>query len=296
MWVNTSEAGVFTGAQSAAYRTFFKRISGRHNFYFAYNLSAYQGGGGFRVAARAVGSDILPVDAVVAADVIYHHKIIAPLEFDPGPARIVNTPEFKYFCNSKIATTQYLTKYFPKTILATTPQEIRQAFEKIETSLVAVKPNFGSNGRGVIIAEKETIDPTKIRGEHIVQEFIDTSNGIPGICETYHDLRITTLNDTPVLCRVRTPMEGSLVSNANKGAPVFEVELNELPKAILDFYKEVHGEVKLKYPKPMYSMDMGMTPAGPYLIELNSHTAFPKEHYACKDVFIDNLIAHLENG
>ena len=30
MWVNTSEAGVFTGAQSAAYRTFFERISGRH--------------------------------------------------------------------------------------------------------------------------------------------------------------------------------------------------------------------------------------------------------------------------
>ncbi len=191
-------------------------------------------------------------------------------------------------------------EFSPLTFFVSNENEYRAALQKIPTEQFAWKPNRGMNGIGVRILEKKFFTLDREMREAlpegvVIQEFIDTQKGIPGICNSYHDLRIVTINEEKVLSHVRIPSNGSLVSNYHQGADITEVQINSLPKSILDFYERVHAKVLERFPHPMYSMDIGMSPSGPRLFELNGHTAFPWPHFKSLNTFVENLVLHLEN-
>ena len=263
MWMrNTNDHLIsnFGNRKVIAYNRFFKEISERDNFRFAFDLESYIGDGKFKNVA-----------------VYKNNKII----------KTTNTYN-------------YMPKFFPKTYLALNKKELLQSIKKIKTDKVVLKPNRGKNGEGVYIFDKANFNINLISKEKLydngflIQEFIDTSTGIPNIVNSYHDLRIITHGDRISLCHVRQPQKGSLVSNSHQGASITEIDINSIPKFILDFYYKVHKKITKKYPHPLYSMDIGIDKSGPKLIELNSHTAFPGENFKCMDRFIDNLIYHLE--
>ena len=289
----------FHNKKEVAYHKFFKKINERDNFRFAYDFESYLGGGIFSNVAIYKDGEIIKTNEEFKADVIYQFKKMANTDFDRSDVVITNTPEFKDFC-IKINTYDYMPQFFPKTFLVKNLEEIKEALTKIKTEKVVLKPNRGSNGDDVYIWNIDEFDLNLIPNDKLedqgflVQEFIDTSFGIPGIATSYHDLRIITHGDKISLCHVRQPIPGTLVSNSHRGATITEIDIDSIPLFIFSFYKEVHAEIIKKYLKPLYSMDIGIGKDGPKLIELNSHTAFPGENFKCMDRFIDNLIDHLE--
>lgn len=303
MWLTSVEdpkrAGFLTSG-SVAYHRFFKKISERDNFRFAYNKDSYKGGGVFSNVAKYINGKIVGSNEDFTADVIYQFSTLTEPGFNPSPAVITNTPDFRKFCISKIVSYEYMPQFYPTTFLVFNIENALSKVATINSDKVVLKPNKGEGGEGVTIVERGDFNcnllnvKTLEKHGYIIQEFIDTSIGIPNIATTVHDLRITTHGEKISLCLIREPKRGSLVSNVHQGGTATEVDIDKIPDFIMDFYCKVHKEITKIHPRPLYNMDMGVGKNGPKLIELNSNTAFPDASFKCMDRFIDNLIEHLE--
>jgi hypothetical protein len=101
----------FHNRKGVAYHKFFKRISERDNFRFAYNVDSYLGKGVFLNVAVYKEGEILKTNENFKADVIYQFKKMADTDFDRSEVVITNTPEFKDFC-VKINTYDYMPQFF----------------------------------------------------------------------------------------------------------------------------------------------------------------------------------------
>ncbi len=303
LWLKSTDNHVdsnFNNRKSVAYHKFFRELNMRNNFRFAYDFDSHKGGGEFSNVSKYDNGKIIKTGESFKADVIYQYNKMVEVGFECSPAIITNTPEFRNLCGPKINTYRYMPQFFMPTYIAFSEEELVDAIAKITTTKVVLKPNSGQNGDDVFIFNKNEVDLSVIPKDKLkekgflAQEFIDTSRGIPNIINSYHDLRIITHGDNISLCHVRQPAEGSLLGNSHKGALITEIDIEDIPEVILSFYKQVHSEIIKKYPKPLYSMDIGLGIDGPKLIELNGHTAFPGKGFKCMDRFITNLITHLE--
>ncbi len=133
-------------------------------------------------------------------------------------------------------------------------------------------------------------------GGALFQEFIDTKNGIAGICDSYHDLRLATVNGVIALTHVRIPEQGSLIANYAQGATIRELATADIPENVMSFYRDVSAKIAERFSDPMYTMDIGIGADGrPLLFEINGTTAFPWPEFESKDFFIENLADHLGN-
>lgn len=307
MWLHLlgNELPKFDGAKKEAYHTFFGRADDIFDFHFAFGRDAYKGEGVFMNLASYVKGEITWNEKEeVQADVIYlFNGVTKNQSFDPSPAKIINTPAFRELCADKNKQKIFLSEFFPITTTLHNLREIEDYLESKDVDeLVVLKPISGSSGSGVIIDRKNQVDLSDIHTEalesegYIAQQFIDTSKGIPGIIESTHDLRIITLGNTVVLCHVRTPQDGSLISNTHRGAAMTEVNFSDLPRNIYNFYQKIHKKITTEFGTVLYSMDIGVHSNGtPYLFELNGHTAFPRKDFEVFDTFINTLIDTLDN-
>jgi hypothetical protein len=303
IWLRSSQKETFTTAyhKGASYLQLAHRLSARNHLFFAYDAGSYHGDDIFFPAFRYANGEFGVRGERVKADVIYNLGNIPDENFTTARARISNTSTFRKFFASKFEAYKFLPEFFPKTIFIDNEADFLKALKDIPTETVVFKPNVGTGGRGVRIFDKtnlmldEEIKKT-IAGGALLQEFIDTKNGIAGICDSYHDLRLAIVNDTIALTHVRVPEPGSLVANYQQGASIKELAREDLPKEITPFYEKIHTMITEKFPHPMYTMDIGIDAAGdPLLFEINGTTAFPWPEFEGRDFFIENLAQHLEN-
>ncbi|MEK7507566.1 MAG: ATP-grasp domain-containing protein [Patescibacteria group bacterium] len=302
IWLKNSQKETFAPSyhKSDSYNELARALAAQHNLFFAFDAGSYKGNDIFEPVSDYISGAIMPSTKQITADVIYNLGNIPDEDVKTLRAGITNTPAFKNFCASKWDTYQYLQEFSPQTIPVATEKEFVSATERIKTNTIVFKPNTGTNGIGVRIFEKDNMPfdeeiKSDIRKGAILQEFVDTKNGIAHVCDSYHDLRIVTINETIALTHVRTPETGSRIASYQQGATIRELALSMLPKEIISFYSEVHKKIIARFPKSMYSMDIGMGPNGPRLFELNGHTAFPWPDFECKTFFIENLVAHIES-
>lgn len=304
IWLRASQKETFTTAyhKGASYLQLAKRLSERNNLFFAYNSSSYHGDDVFSPAVEySQGEFVARGDHAVKADVIYNLGNIPDETFDTAAARISNTPAFKKFFASKFEVYKLLQEFFPKTIFIDRETDFLKALSNISTEWAVLKPNTGTGGAGVKIFNKATLTLDEemkrvIAGGALLQEFIDTQNGIAGICNSYHDLRLATVNGTIALAHVRVPEPGSLIANYQQGATIKELAREDIPEKVVALHKKVHAKITERFPNPMYTMDLGIDTAGaPLLFEINGTTAFPWPEFESKDFFIEQLALHLEN-
>ncbi|MBI2623211.1 MAG: hypothetical protein HYW65_01380 [Candidatus Liptonbacteria bacterium] len=303
LWLKHSQRETFTPAyhKGAAYTQLADSLAARHNLFFAYDAGSYRGNDVFAPVYEYKNGALLPSPTQTTADAIYNLGNIPQEDFKTLRAGITNTPAFKKFCASKRDMYEYLREFSPLTIPVATEAEFFSAIERIPTETFVFKPNTGTNGAGVCIFEKKNVVITPemrvtLAQGALVQEFIDTARGIPSICDSYHDLRLVMLNDAVALTHVRIPEAGSRIASYQRGASIRELSVDMLPQEILAFAAAVHKKVSARFPKPMYSMDIGIGTAGLRLFELNGHTAFPWPEFACRNSFIEHLVAHIENA
>jgi hypothetical protein len=307
IWIRSSQKETFSSTyhKGASYLALLQALRGRgHRVFLAFDAAAYDRDTLFYPAAEyRDGALRVPESAEpVRADAVFNLGNI-PGEDLPG-LRIANTPSFRKFFSSKFAAYELLREFFPETIRVAREEDLLPALARLPGVRAVFKPDTGTNGRGVRILKKaeaaldgEMRAAIKEPGGALVQAFVDTSAGIPGVCDSYHDLRVAVMNGGAIaLTHVRTPEPGGLIANYARGATIRELSPADLPQNILALHRAVYKKIAARFPDPMYTMDAGIGAGGePLLFEINGTVAFPWPEFKGSDFFIENLVRHLEN-
>jgi glutathione synthase/RimK-type ligase-like ATP-grasp enzyme len=153
-------------------------------------------------------------------------------------------------------------------------------------------------GQGIIIDYPENIAQADIQDdqEYILQEFVDTSGGIPGVIAGHHDLRVVIASGEIVLSHVRTPKEGSLLANVAQGGSIKEVAVKDIPESIITVVKKIQALIDKRFDYPLYSIDLGIQhKETAFVFELNDQIGFPSEDMSAKKEFLDKILDSLEH-
>ena len=185
---------------------------------------------------------------------------------------IINNTDFTLLLDNKFFTSLLFPKFSKKHYLINSFDDLKSVAKKIKGSRIVLKKNSGSGGKDVIITEKNKINKLKRVDfkDFSVQEFIDSSKGIKGITDSYHDLRLVFINDELIYSYIRTPKKGSLLANLSQGGSMRIVKPKDLPKSTKALIKNVK-EVLDSYNPKIYTIDiMFDEKQSPWIVELNT--------------------------
>lgn len=203
----------------------------------------------------------ITVDAVFDKD---HFK-------DDGRVLKVNDDRLYNVCWSKERTYEVLGEFHPKSILANDEAELDKALDALPGEKVAVKALTGSSGVGVFVGSKLDAHGEQELLDYpvLVQEFIETSGGVPGITDRRHDVRVVLMNGEPIIATLRTPPDGELKSNIGYGGEHRLLGVDELPSELLQMCGDIDKKLESYGKFRIYSVDCGLTPNGWRLFEAN---------------------------
>ncbi len=230
---------------------------------------------------------------ILMTDLIYDRT--GGLKFPPKEdgLRSVNSREFKILSWDKWSAYQEMKKYMPRTFRVGERRDLAKVLPEIRTQKVVLKPANGLKGIGVFIGAKEQatkfVFPDKYP-KYIAQEFVDTFEGIPGITNGLHDLRVVIINGKIVWSHVRIPPRGSLQANVARGGKIKEIDCLQIPDYVTKIVRRIAKSFYVKYDNPVYSIDFGIEKGKPYIFEINDQIGFPRWEMKARDVFLTELI------
>ncbi|MCV2353164.1 hypothetical protein LNV09_03195 [Paucibacter sp. B2R-40] len=237
---------------------------------------SYLGEGVFSDGWRVRGGVVVAVGQHISADLIFNRddNNTIPVIYD---CLTINHPDLDRICVDKVETAQLFPELSPKTKAINSYggfTEVVKEWGFDPEKMIVVKKNFLSGGRGIYICPvKEVIKTFYESWEDIlVQEFIDSSNGITGIVEGLHDIRVITINGEQVFMLVRTPRSGSLLANVSQGGVEMPCNLSQLPPDLSKLVSAINE--KFSYFRPsIFASDFVNSKNGYKLVELNSRPA-----------------------
>jgi glutathione synthase/RimK-type ligase-like ATP-grasp enzyme len=254
----------------------------------------YQGNGNFDGAWRFNNGEFEKVKKMLKIDLVFDW--VGNLLFPPKEAglRVVNNREFKELACNKWAAYRILKDYMPKTYWVGEFKNVHGLMDRITTDNIVLKPYDGLRGKDIFIGPKAKLKdfkPVRADAKYILQEFVDTSNGIPGLTRGRHDLRIVVINGEVVWCHIRVPAEGSLLANAARGGNLTEVDYSRVPESVKKVVKKISKDFCKKYDNPVFSLDFGMNPnSRPLIFEINDQIGFPRWEMKNRDTFLNALV------
>lgn len=185
--------------------------------------------------------------------------------------RFVNSLRFTYMLDDKLITSMIFHKWSKKSWIVNNPEKLRNILPKIRTKKFVVKPISESGGKNVqIIRKEEALEKVVFSNDYIIQEFIDSSSGIPGISESMHDLRLVFVNNKISYAYIREPAEGNYLANLSRGGSLSIVPVVNIPRSLYPIIRCVNRVFETFNPR-IYSVDfMFDENKKPWIVELNS--------------------------
>lgn len=234
---------------------------------------SYQSKGTFSHGWMFKNKKLLPVESPITADLIWNRddKNTIPRITD---CPIINDPDLDELCVDKFKTFELFPTISPKTSIIHSYQDfitLQKEWGLLHDSLLVVKKNFETEGRGIYIRPVEQITENLYSewNDILVQEFIDSSIGIPGLTKGMHDLRVTVVNGRPINAFIRTPKEGSYLANVAQGGTGRSVELRHIPDEAIKAVDIIRSELS-RFNPSLYAVDLMNSADGFKLVELNS--------------------------
>jgi glutathione synthase/RimK-type ligase-like ATP-grasp enzyme len=182
----------------------------------------------------------------------------------------INDLTFTRLIDDKFVTGLLFATWSKENTIVRTKQELLLALKKISTEKAVLKPISESGGRGVRVFQVEEAATIQFSREHILQEFIDSSRGVPGVKIGTHDLRLVFVNDAVVYAYIRTPQEGAFLANLAQGGSLTIVPKEKIPKSVQPIVKHAK-KIFASFDPKIYTIDLMFDEAGtPWVIELNS--------------------------
>jgi len=208
------------------------------------------------------------IDAVLDRSLMRENSLAAKKRLQKEVPTL-NKLDLSKLCWDKYATYNKFKKFMAPTFLVHTKSQLNAALGKISTEKVVLKPRRGISGMNVFIGKKREVD-NDISRDTIVQEFVDSSKGIPSLkVKGVHDLRLVTISGKLQHAYIRRPKSG-LISNIARGGSVKHLKDSEVPKDALNIMKEVDKQME-QYGDRIYTVDIMYNENGkPILNELES--------------------------
>lgn len=287
--------GKFGIKRKVYYELFDCGIEAGLDMYISSGRPAYLGGRCFGNLLRYENGAFAKHQGTVEADAIYDRSGGLAFPSDEISPKVLDCAAFKRLCYDKNKLYEILGDLMPKSIRISATDKLLAALSEFNPDQMAVlKPASDFGGKGIYIDYPRNLEKIGIEREHVLQEFVDTSKGIPGITDRHHDLRIVIVEGEIVLAHVRTPKDGSLLANVAQGGNIKEIELEKILGYILSTVHEVQAIIDSKYNMPLYSIDFGISNGKAYVFELNDQIGFPSEHMENRTKFVFNIIKSLK--
>lgn len=234
---------------------------------------------------------------VIRADAILDKS--GGTEFPPSAIgdKVLDNRKFKLICWNKILMYKYLNGFSPSSYGVKNLGEMKKNLKFFkENELAVLKPARGLKGKDVQINYPSKL--LQIKGIDysrgwVLQKFVDTSGGIPGLIKGKHDLRIAAVNGKIVFSHVRQPLSACNVANVAQGGSIKEITIDKIPKRILGKAKRLQKKIDADFDKPLYSMDFGVQSGDPFVFEINDTIGFPSEKMKCYKKFINSVLIAL---
>lgn len=210
-----------------------------------------------------------------------------------GKVKVLNNEFVNEICTNKYKTYQLFKEFCPETFLVKNENEFSEALEKLKGEKKVIKPIDGEEGHGVFIGNDEYLKDCKYEFPMLVQEFLDTSDGIPGIYKGIHDLRLVYINGEIIFSFYRTPPAGKLLANVAQGGKLVLIPREEIPEQVFKITEVIKKNFKNDH---CFSVDIGFVKGEPKIIELNSRVGLlsPDRGVVFK-VFMEKLSQILMN-
>jgi glutathione synthase/RimK-type ligase-like ATP-grasp enzyme len=185
--------------------------------------------------------------------------------------RFVNSLRFTYMLDDKLITSMIFHKWSKKSWIVNNPEKLKRILPKIRTRKFVIKPISESGGKDVqILYKEEALEKVTFSNDYIIQEFIDSSSGVPGVCENMHDLRLVFVNNQISYAYIREPAEGNYLANLSQGGSLSIVPTDSIPKSLYPVIRCVNRVFETFNPR-IYSIDfMFDENQKPWIVELNS--------------------------
>lgn len=185
--------------------------------------------------------------------------------------KFINDLHFTQIIDDKFFTSLLFPQWSKKSYLVDNTSDLRELLPKIKTDLFVLKPLMDSGGKDIhILSKKTSLKKINIDKSFLVQEFIDSSGGVPGVSKGMHDLRLVFVNDKLIYSYIREPQQGSYLANIAQGGSLTIIPNNKLPKSIWPIVKYTN-ELFSSFSPKIYSIDfMFDEKKHPWIVELNS--------------------------
>jgi glutathione synthase/RimK-type ligase-like ATP-grasp enzyme len=215
---------------------------------------------------------------------------------------LCNQMEFTMLVSNKLYANVLFPDFFKPYHISFNRQDLQRLLTDLPGTHAVVKQALGNSGKQVMISSKEELAQQSFDYPVLVQEFIDSTAGIPGIMKGMHDLRVMCFDDRIIQSYIRQPAPGMLLANIAQGASVMMVELHRLPASVLEIVQQVQRRFQVFYPA-IYTIDFIFDDKGrPWILEMNTKPGlfFPPGHeQATVDAqqsfldFVETIIATL---
>lgn len=218
---------------------------------------------------KYVDGQYIHIQEKFAAQMIYAKNLTRIFDQDQR----VNNEYIENVCTDKVLTAQLFPDLFKKT-LEIDANSLAQ-LDSLSTSLVVLKPRFGANGENVRVLPKSDITKDLLAGDtYIIQEFIDSSKGIPNLISQRHEMRIYMCNGKILAAYLRLPVSDSYLANIAQGAQALQIENDQIPDSFISVTKQIDEKFSEFTPRS-YVVDIMYEDGRPWVIELNNSPGLP---------------------
>jgi glutathione synthase/RimK-type ligase-like ATP-grasp enzyme len=247
--------------------------------YFVTGNDSYLGNGRFS-RAWAIDKvsevkDFRPVGEI-QADVVFEKG-----GFEGTDTLVVNDPRLRPVLEDKVVMYEQFGDFQPKSVICHSEAEVEQAIKTIPGDMVVVKNPTGNGGKRVYIATKAEMKvPENETYPLLVQEFLDMSDGIPGLAKGVHDLRLLVTGGEVIGATLREPEVGKLHANVSQGATERLIAHDDIPAEVREFAKKIDARLVKGLPADLpryYAIDFARGKQGWRLVELNSKPGLFRE-------------------
>jgi glutathione synthase/RimK-type ligase-like ATP-grasp enzyme len=267
------------GKKKAVYDQLFLELSKQADVYAAVGYENYPKPLFFTEAYRFLGPDSFEkVIGGILADAVYDRsaKMTFPGQSELENIKVVNSSDFKRFSNNKWELYQEFPEFCPKTRFAETKNYYLEALKKLNPeNMYVVKPYNGFKGKGIMFGNPDQLMDYPFEIPVIIQDFKETSDGIPGHVKGRHDLRVAVVNGEIVWATIRQPAGKNLLANVYQGGSIKEIEIASIPKSVLPIVEKMSEEFRSKFNNPLFAIDFGFEEGRPFIYEINDQIGFP---------------------
>ena len=183
--------------------------------------------------------------------------------------RFVNSLEFTMLVSNKLYTSLLFPEYCQPYQFIVNQEQLRAMASRYPDRIV-LKQMRHSSGDDVYIVSGAELQSLQVSYPILLQQFVDSSAGIPGLITGLHDLRVMCINDRIVHSYIRQPATGSLLANIAQGGSVTLLELSQIPDSVLAITSVIQQRLAVFFPA-IYTIDFLFDADGrPWIIELNT--------------------------